>query len=100
MSVDRRVTDHALATAVSRRDAHALEELYRRHAALCTAVANRMVGRSHLAEEIVQDVFLRFWKSADRYDSNRGTVCTFLVAATRHAAIDVLRSERARRVRD
>jgi len=73
-------TDGELAASVNEGDGAALEELFRRHGQQCMALARRVVSNRQLAEEIVQEVFLRFWKAPQRYDSERGTVRTFLMA--------------------
>jgi RNA polymerase sigma-70 factor (ECF subfamily) len=93
-------TDAELAASVARGDRRALEQLYRRHAPACIAAARRIVVDEPLAEEIAQEVFLRFWRRPDRYDLARGSVRTFLSAAARNAALDTLRSERSRRRRE
>ncbi len=93
-------TDGELAASVNEGDAAALEELFRRHGQSCMALARRVVTSRHLAEEIVQEVFLRYWKSPERYDCARGSVRTFLMAGVRSTAIDAIRSERSRRARE
>jgi RNA polymerase sigma-70 factor (ECF subfamily) len=85
---------------VNEGDGEALEELFRRHGQSCMAMARRVVLSRQLAEEIVQEVFLRFWKAPERYDSRRGTVRTFLMAGVHSTAIDAIRSERSRRARE
>jgi len=97
---EERVDDAVLVARVRDRDARALEPLYHRHVAACTATARRVVLNPHVAEEVVQDVFLRFWKAPERYDEARGSLRSFLVANTQNAAIDVLRADRTRRARD
>ena len=95
-----RANDAALAARVRGGDARALELLYHRHVVACTATARRVVLNPHVAEEVVQDVFLRFWKAPDRFDETRGSLRGFLVTSTQNGAIDVLRSDRTRRLRD
>jgi RNA polymerase sigma-70 factor (ECF subfamily) len=63
-------------------------------------LARRVAPNQHLAEEVVQDVFLRFWNSPGRYDATRGSVRAFLMTGVHSRAIDVTRAERARRARE
>lgn len=49
-------------------DATAFEELVREHAAMVTAFARRYVGVRSFAEDLAQDVFLRVWRAAPRYE--------------------------------
>jgi RNA polymerase sigma-70 factor (ECF subfamily) len=54
-------------------------------------VALRCVGRRELAEEIVQESFVRIWNNASRYDPSLAAPMTWMVNITRHLAIDLLR---------
>jgi RNA polymerase sigma-70 factor (ECF subfamily) len=97
---EERARDASLVARLRAGDARALEELYHRHVAACTATARRVVLNPHVAEEVVQDVFLRLWKAPDRYDEARGSLRSFLLASAQNGAIDVVRADRTRRVRD
>jgi RNA polymerase sigma-70 factor (ECF subfamily) len=67
------------------------EQLYRITSARLHGVAVRCVGRRELAEEIVQESFVRIWNNASRYDANLSAPLTWMVNITRHLAIDLLR---------
>jgi RNA polymerase sigma-70 factor (ECF subfamily) len=92
--------DGELAAGVVARDPSALDRLYRLHGRACLTLARRVAPSRQLAEEIVQDVFLRFWNAPDRYDPSRGSVRSFLMTSVHSRAIDVVRSERSRRTRE
>ena len=49
-------------------DEEAFRGLFHRYAPTAKALAQRVVRRSHLAEEIVQDAFMAVWKNPDAYD--------------------------------
>jgi RNA polymerase sigma-70 factor, ECF subfamily len=51
----------------------------------------RLLGDRGLAEELVQDSFVRIWRSAASYDADRGSVRTFIYTIARRAAIDLQR---------
>lgn len=51
----------------------------------------RLLGDKGMAEELVQDSFVRVWRSASSYDSERGSVRTFVYTIARRAAIDLQR---------
>ncbi len=57
-------------------------------------MALRCVGRRDLAEEIVQESFVRIWHNASRYDPSLAAPMTWMVNITRHLAIDLLRRHR------
>jgi RNA polymerase sigma-70 factor (ECF subfamily) len=64
------------------------EELYR--------AARRSLGDDHLAEEAVQETFLRAWLAAERFDERLGSLRTWLFAILRNIVIDVARAESVR----
>lgn len=93
-------SDPALVVAVARYHEGALAELYRRHAGPVHALARRLLGDPVLAEEIVQEVFLRLWREPERFDAERGSVRAFLLAHTHGRSVDLVRAESARRRRE
>lgn len=100
MSPLRELSDTALVLAVSRYRQDALAELYRRHAGAVFALARRVSGEPALAEEAVQEVFLRLWNQPDRFDPDRGSLRSFLLAQAHSRAVDAVRSESSRRRRE
>lgn len=72
----------------------AFEALYRSSSARLHGVALRCVGRRELAEDIVQESFVRIWNNASRYDAQLAAPMTWMVNITRHLAIDLLRRRR------
>ncbi len=64
------------------------------------AAAYAVTGRRELAEDVVQEVFVRLWNRPQRFDHKRGALRAFLKIDARGRAIDALRSERARRDRE
>lgn len=102
MDADRfsSASDAVLVIAVSRFDEQALAEAYRRHAGAVFALARRLLGDPTLAEEVVQEVFLRLWNHPDKFDPERGALRSYLLAQSHGRAVDLLRSEGARRRRE
>ena len=68
-----------------------LVALYHRYASRLYGLGLRLMGDAGMAEELVQETFLRLWRSARRYDAERGSVRTFLFAIARRVAVDLLR---------
>jgi RNA polymerase sigma-70 factor (ECF subfamily) len=92
--------DRELVAEITRRDEAALAEAVQRHRAYVVAFARRLVGDHDRAEEIAQEVFLRLWERSERFDAERGSLRTFLLAVTHGRALDVVRSDAARRARE
>ena len=76
----------------------ALSALYDRYNRTVFGVGLKILGERHLAEELVQDVFLKVWRSSHTFDSSRGSFSTWLYRVTRSCATDLYR-KRARGVR-
>ena len=93
-------SDAALVVAIGRWREDALAEAYRRHGGAVYALAHRVVRDSGLAEEVVQEVFVRLWTTPDRFDPDRGSLRSWLLAQTHGRTIDRLRSDSARRLRE
>jgi RNA polymerase sigma-70 factor (ECF subfamily) len=74
----------------------ALRALYRSYAGELLGFALNALGERGAAEEVVQEVFTRAWRNADRYDPERGSVRTWLYQIARHAIIDMRRRASAR----
>lgn len=96
----REASDAALVVAIGRWREDALAEVYRRHAGASYALARRLLNDNQLAEEILQEVFLRLWNTPERFDSERGSLRSYLLAQTHGRSVDLLRSETSRRRRE
>jgi RNA polymerase sigma-70 factor, ECF subfamily len=75
----------------------ALSTLYDRYNRTVYAVGLKILGERSLAEELVQDVFLKVWRSSRTFDPSRASFSTWLFRVTRSAAIDLHR-KRAHKV--
>jgi RNA polymerase sigma-70 factor, ECF subfamily len=94
MNLSSRETDRALVALIEARDAEALAFLYDRYSARLLGLAQRILGDTGEAEEILQEVFLFVWRAASSFDATRGSVLAWLLIATRSRAIDRLRARR------
>lgn len=74
-------------------DCNALMELYRRYGSASYGLAKYIVGDAALAEEVVQDAFVRVWRGQESYQSS-GQFRGWLLTITRRLAIDAWRRQR------
>ncbi len=91
------LADEDLISLVQTNDAEAFAVLYDRHSRTAYSLAYRMMGERQAAEDLVQDAFLKLWRSAARYRPERGSVRSWLLAIVHNQAIDQLRSLSSRR---
>ena len=96
----RSASDANLVVAIGRFRSEALEEVYRRHAGAAFGLAQRICNDRSLAEEIVQEVFLRLWNDPERFDPARGALRSFLLTQVHGRSVDLVRAESARRTRE
>lgn len=74
----------------------ALAELYDAYAGMVYGVVLKMIRNEELAQEIVQDVFLKVWKNIDSYDPSRARISTWMINIARNRTIDEIRSKNYR----
>jgi len=94
------LADARLLDGVAAGDSDALALLFDRHGAAVLGVLTRMLGRAGEADEVLQEVFLWLWKHPRRYDASRSSLRGWLLVLARSRALDVLRADRSRRVRE
>ena len=91
---EARQADQALMARVSQGDARAFQQLVDAGIDRVLAVARRMLGDDMEAEDVAQDVFLRLWRQADRWEGGRAQVSTWLYRVTVNSCIDRMRARR------
>lgn len=85
------ITDGELMSRIANGDPSALEQLYDRYVRQCFGLALRLLGNAQLAEEVVQEVFLKVWSQPGRYSEQRGQFVSWLLSLVHHRCIDELR---------
>ena len=80
------------ATALGDRAAFA--RLYELTAPRLLGAGVHMLKRRELAEDVLQDLFVKIWHRASEYHAERGSVLTWLYSVQRYLALDKLRARR------
>lgn len=73
-----------------------LVELYRRYEGRLYGLGLRLLRDRGLAEELVQETFVRLWRNAGQFDPERGSVRAFVFTIARRLAIDLWRRPSSR----
>ena len=84
-------SDAALMSAFASRDPGAADVLYERFASRIYGLGIVMLGSDAAAQDLVQDAFVKIFRSAERYDTTRGKLETWVLLVARSLAIDSLR---------
>lgn len=73
-----------------------LRAAYREHAGELFRLALRSLGDRGLAEEVVQETFVRAWRNRERFDAGRGSLRTWLFSIARNLIVDAARARASR----
>lgn len=76
------------------RDESGLSYLYQHYSASLNGLILNIVGSEHLAEEVLQQTFLKIWDNIAGYDSTKATLFTWMARIARNNAIDKIRLKR------
>lgn len=89
-----------LLTASADGDREAFAELYRATSAKLYGISLRILRRSDLAEEAVQDAYVRIWRRAPDFDPTRASAIAWMAAIARNRSLDVARLKTERPLDD
>src|SRR5690349_17917008 len=81
----------ALLAAVARQDRRAFQDLYAQTAPKLFGIVLRIVRTRPMAEEVLQEVYVRVWQSAGTFSPETGHPMSWLASIARNRAIDVVR---------
>ena len=88
--------DAELIQRLKRHEPEAMGEMYDRYARAAYSLMVRMVRDSAIAEDLLQETFLKIWNRIDGFDEAKGLLGPWVLTVTRHRAIDYLRSTEGR----
>lgn len=87
------IAEAELVARLKAKDKAALGYLYDHYSGALYGVIARIVIHEGIAQEILQDVFLKFWNKIDTYDASKGRLFTWMLNISRNQAIDKTRSK-------
>ncbi len=93
MQATVKYSEEDLIALLQRRDQTAFAYLYDNYSAALNGVIARMVDDTQLAEDILQETFVKIWNNFGQYDAAKGRLFTWMINITRNLTIDTLRSK-------
>ncbi len=89
-------SDAALIERLKERDPDALAAAYDRYSPIVYSLFLRITRDQSVAEDLVQELFIRVWSHATSFDSRKGALGVWILSIARNMAIDHIRSAHAR----
>ena len=86
-------TEAELVRLLKQRTEAAFNYLYDNYSAALYSVILSIVQNKELANDVLQEVFLKVWRQVDQYDAQKGRLFTWMINISRNASIDLLRSK-------
>jgi len=86
-------SEEELVSLVLQKDQQAFSYLYDNYAGALNTVILKMVENKELAEDVLQEAFVKIWNNFENYDKSKGRLFTWMLNITRNLTIDTLRSK-------
>lgn len=87
------IAEEDLVTMLTGRDTDGMEILYDNYSAALYGVIHRIIQNEEIAEDVMQETFLKIWNNFTAYDAAKGRLFTWMVNIARNMAIDKVRSK-------
>lgn len=82
-----------LVRALKGKETIAIQALYDMYSGALLGVISRIVVNPEIAEDLLQETFIKIWNSGEHYDSTKGRLFTWMINVARNLSIDKLRSK-------
>ncbi|TDE18522.1 RNA polymerase sigma factor [Dyadobacter psychrotolerans] len=93
MSHKSTFTEQELVSQLKSNNREAFEYLYDRYSSALYGIILKIIKDEEKAADVMQDVFLKIWKNISSYNSEKGTLFTWILNVARNTAIDKLRMD-------
>lgn len=87
------LSEEELVSKLKSRDTIAIQALYDMYSGALLGVISRIIEQTEVAEDLLQETFIKIWNSADSYDSTKGRLFTWMMNIARNLSIDKVRSK-------
>lgn len=86
------LSEEELVRRLKAQDTIAVQALYDMYSGALLGVISRIIPQTEVAEDLLQETFIKIWNSAISYDSNKGRLFTWMMNIARNLSIDKVRS--------
>lgn len=93
MEVVKKYSEPELVQLLQQRSRHVFSYLYDNYSGALLSVIQNIVSEEELANDVLQEVFVKIWKQIESYDSSKGRLFTWMLNIARNASIDMVRSK-------
>jgi RNA polymerase sigma factor (sigma-70 family) len=90
------ISEEDLIALLRAQDKRAVSVLYDKYAAALYGVVLKIVKEEEIAEDVLQEAFVKIWSTFDSYDASKGRLFTWMLNVTRNLSIDKIRSKQYR----
>ena len=87
------LSEEELVKALKGQNTVAIRALYDMYSAALLGVISRIILQNEVAEDLLQETFVKIWNSASSYDTSKGRLFTWMMNIARNLSIDKLRSK-------
>ena len=78
---------------LQKKDEQAFSYLYENYSGAILGVIQKIISTQSLAEDTLQDTFVKIWKGIDSYDASKGRLFTWMIKVARNTSLDVVKSK-------
>lgn len=93
MSSQNHIPEEALLALLKSKSQEGFELLYRNYGKALYGIIFKIVDDQTLAEDTLQNTFIKIWQNIERYDPEKGRLFTWILNIARNTAIDALRKK-------
>lgn len=87
------LSEEELVSKLKSQDTLAIQALYDMYSGALLGVISRIIQHTEVAEDLLQETFIKIWNSAGSYDNSKGRLFTWMMNIARNLSIDKLRSK-------
>lgn len=93
MEVAKKYSESELVHLLQQRGQHVFSYLYDNYSGALLSIIYNIVKDEELANDVLQEVFVKIWRQVESYDSSKGRLFTWMLNIARNASIDTVRSK-------